>query len=118
MNKLLIASAAVLALSAGAASAADLGKGLSWNTELTTTYNVTDDEVVSELETGLAYAISADFSAYGTAYVDVKETTFTGTEFGVAYEPEQLKYVSGSAYVTLDENFENEKFFVEAVLKF
>lgn len=118
MNKLLLASAAILAVTAGSAMAADLGKGLSWNTELTTTYNVTEDTLASDLETGLAYAINDQVSAYGTLYADVRNTEFTGSEFGVTYAPAQVKFLEASTYVTLDPDFENEQFFVEAVIKF
>ncbi len=118
MNKLLLASAAILAVTAGSAMAADLGKGLSWDTELTTTYNITEDSLVSDLETGLAFAFNDQVSAYSTLYVDVKNTEFTGSEFGVTYAPAQVKFLEASTYVTLDKNFENEQFFVEAVLKF
>lgn len=118
MNKLLIASAAILALGAGTASAADLGKGFSWDTEWTSTYNVSDDEFISELETGLAYEVVTDLRLYGMAYVDVKETEFTSSEFGVSFTPSQLKVLEAKAYMALDKDFENEKFFVEAVVKY
>lgn len=118
MKKIMLASAAVLALSAGAAMSADLGKGFSWNNEWTNTYNVTDDVFTSGLESEVSYAVTSEVRAYGTFYVDVKETEFLGSEFGVEYSPSQFKYLSTSAYVTLDDKFENEKFFVEAVLNF
>jgi len=118
MNKLLIASAAILALGAGSATAADLTENLAWNTELTTTYNVTDDVFASEFETGLSYDVITDVSVYGTFYADVKAAEFTGSEFGVVYAPSQIEQLTASAYVTLDDEFDNEKAFVEVSLKF
>ncbi len=118
MNKLIIATTAILALGAGSAMAADLTDSLSWNTEVTTTYNVTADEFASELETGLSYKALTDVSVYGMFYADVKEVEFTGSEFGVVYTPSQVKPLTASAYVTLDENFENETVFLEVAVKF
>jgi hypothetical protein len=118
MKKLILASAIALGLTATAASAADLGNGFSWNTEWTNTYNVSDEVFTSELETGLEYSVTSEVTVYGTLYADVKNTDFTGSEIGVVYEPAQLKALSVSGYVTLDNKFKNEKVFVEAVLKF
>ncbi len=118
MNKLLIASAAILALGAGSAMAADLTEKLAWNTELTTTYDVSNEVFNSDFETGLSYQALADVSAYGTLYADAKAGELTGSEFGVVYTPSQVKPLTASAYVTVDDNFENEKAFVEVSLKF
>jgi hypothetical protein len=118
MNKLLIATSAVLAITAGSAMAADLGNGLAWNTKLTTTYNVTTEEVTSGLETGLAYSFNDELGAYASLYADVKNTEFTGSEFGLTLTPSRLGFLTASAYVALDQNFENEQVFLKAVLKF
>lgn len=118
MNKLLIASATMLSLVTGSAMAADLTDKLAWNSELTTAYNITDEVFTSEFETGLSYAVTADVSVYGTLFVDVKGTEFTGSEFGVVYTPAQIKQLTASAYVTLDKDFKNEQAFLEVALKF
>ena len=118
MKKLLIALATILALGTGSVAAADLTDKLAWNSELTATYNVTDGEFASEFETGLSYSITADVSAYGTLFVDVKGTEFTGSEFGIVYTPAQIKQLTASAYVTLDPDFKNEKAYLEVALKF
>jgi hypothetical protein len=118
MNKLLIAATAVLAISAGSAMAADLTDKLAWNTELTTTYDVSNELFGTDFETGLAFQATADLSAYGTLYADVKAGEFTGSEFGVVYAPSQLKYLTATTYMTLDNNFEKEQAFVELSVKF
>ena len=118
MNKLLIASAAILALGTGSAMAVELTDKLAWNTELTTNYSVTDDVFATSFETGVSYNVIEGVSVYGTFYADVKAAEFTGSEFGVTYSPAQVKQLSASAYVTLDNNFENEQAFVEVSLKF
>jgi hypothetical protein len=118
MNKLLIASAAILALGAGSAMAADLTDKLAWNTELATTYDVSNEVFSTDFETGLSYQALADVSAYGTLYADAKAGEFTGSEFGVVYAPSQLKYLTATTYMTLDNNFENEQVFVELSVKF
>jgi hypothetical protein len=118
MNKLLIATSAILAMTAGSAMAVELTDKLAWNTELTTTYNATDDVFSSDFETGLSFQAVTDVSVYGTFYVDAKAAEFTGSEFGVVYTPSQVKPLTASAYVTVDDNFENEKAFVEVSLKF
>jgi hypothetical protein len=118
MKNLIIATAAILALGTSTAMAADLTDRLSWDTEITTTYNITQKKLTSELETGLSYELVTDVSAYGMVYVDVKETKFTGSEFGLMYTPSQIEPLTASAYVTLDKDFKNSEFFVEVVLKF
>jgi opacity protein-like surface antigen len=118
MKKLLIASAAILALATGSAAAAELTEKLSWDTEITAAYNLSDEVFSSEFETGLTYQVTSEVSAYGTLYADVKAGKFLGSEFGVVYAPSQIKQLSTSAYITLDDSFKNEKVFVEMTLKF
>lgn len=118
MKKLFLVSAVVCALSGSAAIAADLGNGFLWANEWTNTYNVEDDLFTSELESELSYSLTSELRAYSTFYADVKKADFTSSEIGLEYIPNQFQYLTTSAYVTLNDKFEDEKFFIEAVLKF
>lgn len=119
MNKnVMIAAVAALAVTAGAATAADLGNGFHWDTEWTTTYDVTNEKLTSDLETGLAYHFNDEWKAYNVFYVDVRNGKFEGSDWGVSYRPSQLKVLETKAYINLDRDFKNERVFLEAVVRY
>lgn len=119
MNKtMMIAAAAAVALTAGAASAADLGRGIHWDTEWTTRYDVTNEKLTSELETGLSYHFNDQVAAYNVFYADVRNGNFTGSDWGVSYRPAQLKVLETKAYINLDKDFKNERFILETVVRY
>jgi hypothetical protein len=118
MNKIVIASVAALALSAGVVGAADLGNGLSWDTEWTTRYDVTNKNLTSDLETGFAYSFNSELKAYNVFYGDIRNGRFMGSDWGVSYRPSQLKVLEAKAYINVDKDFRNERIVLETVVRY
>jgi hypothetical protein len=118
MKNTMIAAVVITAISAGAVAAADLGNGLHWDTEWTTSYDVTNKKLTSDLETGFAYAFNSEWKAYNVFYADVRNRKFAGSDWGVSYTPSALKVLETKAYVNLDRDFKNERFILEAVVKY
>jgi hypothetical protein len=118
MNKIVIASVAAIAISAGVAGAADLGKNWSWDTEWTTRYDLTNKTLTSDLETGFSYSFNPEWKAYNVFYGDIRNGRFQGSDWGVSYRPGQLKLLETKAYINLDHRFKNERVVLEAVVRY
>lgn len=97
MKTFLMTAAAVLALSAGSASAFDFGTtGVALNTEVTSEYNI-DTELFTVVSTpelafspieGLGLYVNTDLTLYdGTDVMVFDESAFTGLTVGATYVP-------------------------------
>ena len=97
MKTFLMTAAAVLALSAGSASALDFGTtGFALNTEVTSEYNI-DTELFTVVTTpelafspmeGLGLYVNTDLTLYdGTDVMVFDENAFTGLTVGATYVP-------------------------------
>ncbi len=118
MKNVLLATAAVLALSAGSAAAVDLGNGLAWDTTVTAAYETKSEDFSLGMESEVNYTLDNGVFIYATAFFDVEDPTFLGSEIGVEYTPPQMSVVTLSAFVELDEDFNDTAATVQAELSF
>lgn len=131
MKTFLMTAVAVLALSAGAASALDFGtSGFALNTDVTSEYNL-DSELFTVVATpelayspveGLGFYVNADLNVYnGTDVTAFSEDMFDGATIGASYTPNlSLGKASLELYVEadFDANLDREQAVVGATLSF
>ena len=131
MKTFLMTAAAVLALSAGSASAFDFGTtGVALNTEVTSEYNI-DTELFTVVTTpelafspmeGLGLYVNTDLTLYdGTDVMVFDESAFTGLTVGATYVPNlSLGKTSVELYIesTFDADLVREDAVLGATLSF
>ena len=131
MKTFLMTAAAVLALSAGSASALDFGTtGVALNTEVTSEYNI-DTELFTVVTTpelafspmeGLGLYVNTDLTLYdGTDVMVFDESAFTGLTVGATYVPNvSLGKTSVELYIksNFDADFVREDTLIGATLSF
>lgn len=131
MKTFLMTAAAVLALSAGSASAFDFGTtGVALNTEVTSEYNI-DTELFTVVSTpelayspveGIGLYVNTDLTLYdGTDVLMFDESAFTGLTVGATYVPNlSLGKTSVELYIesTFDADLNRESAVIGATLSF
>ena len=119
MKKLLLATAALLALGS-AAGAVDLGQtGVQLNSTLVVEFDTTADLWTTTYTPQLRYVIADGLSTYIETDYDLQDIDFTGATVGLEYYPgigklDLMTYVKS----TSDADFEFDTAIVGAELKF
>lgn len=117
MKNLLITSA-LLATLAAPAMAVELGKGVSLNSTIDTTYAIKAEQLDIIYTPELSYGITDGLRTYLNTDFDLQDPAFTGSILGIEYVPASFTKVTFSAEASFDEDFSYTDTVVEAELKF
>jgi hypothetical protein len=120
MKTFLLTAAAVLALTAGSAFAADLGTtDFQLNSELVVEYDTNVELFTTTYTPELRYIPIEGLSMYVSTDVDLQDVGFAGAEFGVEYYPD-IASLDLVTYIksTSDADFNFDGAIVGAELKF
>jgi len=117
MKNLLITSA-VLAMLAAPAMAVELGKGLAFDSTISTAYSVEVEEFSSSYEGELNYAITPDLTAYFNTTFDLQEMDSTGSILGIDYVPAKLNNLTVTVQAAYDADLEYTDTVISAELTF
>lgn len=118
MKTFLMTAAAVLALSAGAASALDFGNGFALDNEVYTAYEVNAETTTLEYTANLNYVFAEGAVAYVETTVDLQDIAYDGVELGVTYQLPTAADIQLGAWTTYDADWNNDKVVLEATLSF
>ena len=118
MKKLLLVAASALVLGATTASAVELGNGWAWDTTVTGAYEIKSEDFTLGMESEVNYTLDNGVFIYATALFDVEDPTFLGSEIGIEYTPPQADLVTLSAFVELDEDFNDSASTLQVELSF
>ena len=123
MKKILLATAAMLAMTS-AASALDFGNGFALDTELVTEYNTDTTVFTSVLTPRLAYApieglgiwAETDLAIYDSdKFISFDRSAFEGAVLGATYVPNiDLGPASVEAYI--ENNFDGDFGYVDSIV--
>ena len=117
MKNLLITSA-VLAMLAAPAMAVELGKGLAFDSTISTSYSIEVEEFSSSYKGELNYTITPDLTAYFNTTIDLQEMDFTGSVLGIDYVPATYNKLTFSVQAVYDANLDYTDTLISAELKF
>ena len=118
MKTFLMTAAAVLALSAGAASALDFGNGIALDNEVYAAYEVNAETTTLEYTANLNYVFAEGAVVYAETTVDIQDIAYDGVQLGMTYQLPVEADIELGAYATYDADWNNDAVVLEATLRF
>ena len=118
MKTFLMTAAAVLALSAGAASALDFGNGIALDNEVYTAYELNAESTTLTYTANLNYVFAEGAVVYAETAVDLQDIGYDGVQFGVTYQMPVNADIQLGAYTSYDADWNNDEIVLEATLSF